>query len=63
MRRYVQWLAGYERGCMRACHCRPTARRARHILAMIRWAISAAIRLDGLSTILAFVFKRHVTIE
>ncbi|KAI0655834.1 hypothetical protein C8Q70DRAFT_400263 [Cubamyces menziesii] len=33
---YVQWLIGSERGCTTACRCRPTARRARQILVLIR---------------------------
>ncbi|KAI0738339.1 hypothetical protein C8Q80DRAFT_1114103, partial [Daedaleopsis nitida] len=34
---YVQWLIGKEQGCTGVCHCRPTARRARQVLAVMRW--------------------------
>ncbi|KAI0824508.1 hypothetical protein BC628DRAFT_1322350 [Trametes gibbosa] len=33
---YVQWLRGVERGCHTVCRCRPTARRARLVLTVIR---------------------------
>ncbi|KAI8995449.1 hypothetical protein BD414DRAFT_520712 [Trametes punicea] len=33
---YAKWLIGDERGCRTVCHCRPTARTARLILACIR---------------------------
>ncbi|KAI0738341.1 hypothetical protein C8Q80DRAFT_1262869 [Daedaleopsis nitida] len=36
---YVQWLIGKERGCSGVCHCRPTARRARQVLAAMRWLV------------------------
>ncbi|KAI0324114.1 hypothetical protein GY45DRAFT_1314317 [Cubamyces sp. BRFM 1775] len=36
---YVQWLIGNERGCTTACRCRPTARRARQVLVLIRWVV------------------------
>ncbi|PIL34806.1 hypothetical protein GSI_02593 [Ganoderma sinense ZZ0214-1] len=38
-RRYAQWLVGTERGCASVCHCRPTARRARRVLTIIRWLV------------------------
>ncbi|KAI0353430.1 hypothetical protein OH77DRAFT_629145 [Trametes cingulata] len=34
--RYVRWLIGNERECSRTCRCRPTARKARRVLALIR---------------------------
>ncbi|KAI0325202.1 hypothetical protein GY45DRAFT_1261323 [Cubamyces sp. BRFM 1775] len=39
VRWYVQWLIGSERGCTTVCHCRPTARRARQVLVLIRCAV------------------------
>ncbi|KAI0357890.1 hypothetical protein OH77DRAFT_1475742 [Trametes cingulata] len=33
---YVQWLTGNERGCSGVCRCRPSARRARQVLTVIR---------------------------
>ena len=38
-RRYAQWLVGNERGCTSICHCRPTARRARQVLTVLRWLV------------------------
>ncbi|KAI0362838.1 hypothetical protein BV20DRAFT_959479, partial [Pilatotrama ljubarskyi] len=35
-RRYILWLMGDERGCSGICRCRPTARKARQVLALIR---------------------------
>ena len=40
-RRYAQWLVGNERGCTSVCHCRPTARRARQALTVLRWLVYA----------------------
>ncbi|KAI0737091.1 hypothetical protein C8Q80DRAFT_438667 [Daedaleopsis nitida] len=37
--RYAQWLVGKERGCPGVCRCRPTARRALQVLAVIRWFV------------------------
>ena len=48
VKRYTQWLIGNERGCRAACRCRPTAHRARQILAMVRWAIRASGCCDGI---------------
>ncbi|KAI0751749.1 hypothetical protein C8Q80DRAFT_1098996 [Daedaleopsis nitida] len=42
VRQLGQWLIGNERGCMTACHCRPTARRARWILSVIVWAVGVS---------------------
>ncbi|KAI0357946.1 hypothetical protein OH77DRAFT_1450589 [Trametes cingulata] len=36
---YAKWLVGKERGCTGVCHCRPTAKRARWVLSLIRWAL------------------------
>ncbi|KAI0711749.1 hypothetical protein C8Q76DRAFT_65274 [Earliella scabrosa] len=36
---YIRWLIGNERGCSGVCHCRPTARRARQVLAFIQGAL------------------------
>ncbi|KAM5541233.1 hypothetical protein V8D89_005162 [Ganoderma adspersum] len=36
---YAQWLVGNERGCTSVCRCRPTARRARQVLTMLRWLV------------------------
>ncbi|KAI0768318.1 hypothetical protein BD413DRAFT_696126 [Trametes elegans] len=38
-RRYAEWLMGEERGCENVCRCRPTARRARQVLAVVRLAV------------------------
>ena len=38
-RRYAQWLVGEERGCTSLCRCRPTARRARQVLTVLRWLV------------------------
>ncbi|KAI1783322.1 hypothetical protein LXA43DRAFT_1047241 [Ganoderma leucocontextum] len=38
-RRYAQWLVGSERGWTSICHCRPTARKARLVLTMLRWLV------------------------
>lgn len=38
-RRYAQWLVGNERGCTSVCRCRPTARRARQVLSVLRWLV------------------------
>ncbi|KAI0659598.1 hypothetical protein C8Q70DRAFT_120564 [Cubamyces menziesii] len=38
-RLYNDWLKGKERGCTGVCHCRPTARRARQVLAGILWGV------------------------
>ena len=38
-RLYNDWLKGQERGCAAVCHCRPTARRARQVLAGILWGV------------------------
>ncbi|KAI0768320.1 kinase-like domain-containing protein [Trametes elegans] len=35
---YIQWVLGDERGCSAVCRCRPTARRARRVLSVLRWA-------------------------
>ncbi|RPD68598.1 hypothetical protein L226DRAFT_473218 [Lentinus tigrinus ALCF2SS1-7] len=37
-RRYVDWLIGRERGCLTVCRCRPSARRAIRVLAILQWA-------------------------
>ncbi|KAI0363818.1 hypothetical protein BV20DRAFT_1006793 [Pilatotrama ljubarskyi] len=37
-RRITQWLVGDERGCADFWHRRPTARRARQVLTVVRWA-------------------------
>ncbi|KAI0365217.1 hypothetical protein BV20DRAFT_954794 [Pilatotrama ljubarskyi] len=34
--RYVRWLVGNERECSGVCRCRPTAQKARQVLALIR---------------------------
>ncbi|KAI0764697.1 hypothetical protein C8Q74DRAFT_1283433 [Fomes fomentarius] len=36
---YIQWLIGKERGCTTVCHCRPSARRARQVLAIIQCVV------------------------
>ena len=36
---YIRWLIGNERGCSGVCTCRPTARRARQVLAFIQGAL------------------------
>ncbi|KAI9056603.1 hypothetical protein FKP32DRAFT_1444228 [Trametes sanguinea] len=38
---YIQWLVGNDRGCRGVCHCRPTAKTARRVMAAIRlmWPI------------------------
>lgn len=46
-RRYAQWLVGYERGCASVCHCRPTARRARLALIILRWLVNTSEFLGG----------------
>ncbi|KAI0367724.1 hypothetical protein BV20DRAFT_970298 [Pilatotrama ljubarskyi] len=33
---YVQWLTGNERGCLGVCRCRPTARKARRVLVLLK---------------------------
>ncbi|KAI0711683.1 hypothetical protein C8Q76DRAFT_769453 [Earliella scabrosa] len=38
-RRYAAWLVGKERGCTGVCHCRPSARRARQVLAALHGAV------------------------
>ncbi|OSD00597.1 hypothetical protein PYCCODRAFT_1393200 [Trametes coccinea BRFM310] len=38
-RLYLGWLEGNERGCAGVCRCRPTARRARQLLAGILWCV------------------------
>ncbi|KAH9886270.1 hypothetical protein C8Q73DRAFT_769270 [Cubamyces lactineus] len=38
---YAKWLIGSERGCTTACRCRPTARKARQVLVLIRWVVRA----------------------
>ena len=58
MRRYIQWLSGTERGCTKACHCRPTARRALRVLIVIRWAVSISTGFGGFATLIMSVFKR-----
>ncbi|KAI0666126.1 hypothetical protein C8Q78DRAFT_984975 [Trametes maxima] len=40
--RINRWLIGSERGCTGPCHCRPTARRVRQVLTIVRWAICVA---------------------
>ncbi|KAI0365046.1 hypothetical protein BV20DRAFT_955088 [Pilatotrama ljubarskyi] len=35
-KRYIKWLTGIERGCSGVCRCRPTARRARQMLTLLR---------------------------
>ncbi|KAI0363092.1 hypothetical protein BV20DRAFT_1069660 [Pilatotrama ljubarskyi] len=35
-RRFARWLIGNERRCIGVCHCRPTARRARQVLTVLR---------------------------
>ncbi|KAI0357914.1 hypothetical protein OH77DRAFT_1314205 [Trametes cingulata] len=37
--RYIRWLMGSERGCTGICRCRPTARKARQVLAFIRTVV------------------------
>ncbi|KAI0659596.1 hypothetical protein C8Q70DRAFT_1113910 [Cubamyces menziesii] len=44
-RLYNNWLKGKERGCTGVCHCRPTARRARQVLAGILWCVRAWERI------------------
>ncbi|KAI0370828.1 hypothetical protein BV20DRAFT_1043719 [Pilatotrama ljubarskyi] len=34
---FTTWLIGRERGCSRVCHCRPSARTARRVLAVFGW--------------------------
>ncbi|KAI0749749.1 hypothetical protein C8Q80DRAFT_644756 [Daedaleopsis nitida] len=36
---YARWLVGQEKGCAGVCRCRPTARRALQVLAVIRWFV------------------------
>ncbi|PIL34768.1 hypothetical protein GSI_02555 [Ganoderma sinense ZZ0214-1] len=42
--RYAQWVVGNERerGCTGVCRCRPTARRARQVLTVLRWLVYAS---------------------
>ncbi|KAI8982707.1 hypothetical protein BD414DRAFT_419062 [Trametes punicea] len=42
LRRYVQWLIGDERGCSGVCRCRPTARKARRVLSILRSVVYIA---------------------
>ncbi|KAI9056333.1 hypothetical protein FKP32DRAFT_1586135 [Trametes sanguinea] len=39
IRLYLDWLTARERGCVKPCRCRPSARRARQVLVAIRWAV------------------------
>ncbi|KAM5541274.1 hypothetical protein V8D89_005203 [Ganoderma adspersum] len=54
-RQYAQWLVGNERGCTSICHCRPTARRARQVLTVLRWLACTSEFLGR-----ACVFARRV---
>ncbi|KAM5540089.1 hypothetical protein V8D89_006229 [Ganoderma adspersum] len=45
--RYAQWLVGNERGCASVCHCRPTARRARLVLTILRWLVNTSELFGG----------------
>ncbi|KAI0328454.1 hypothetical protein GY45DRAFT_1281814 [Cubamyces sp. BRFM 1775] len=40
LRRYAQWLIGNERGCRTVCRCRPTARAALRMMAIVRFMAS-----------------------
>ncbi|KAI9069806.1 hypothetical protein FKP32DRAFT_1640417 [Trametes sanguinea] len=46
--RYTAWLTGNERGCLSACHCRPTARKARHVLIGIQQIVRMWERCSAL---------------
>ncbi|PIL34773.1 hypothetical protein GSI_02560 [Ganoderma sinense ZZ0214-1] len=54
-RRYAQWLVGNERGCTSVCRCRPTARRARQVLTVLRWLVYTSEFLGR-----GFVFMRRI---
>ncbi|KAI9069816.1 hypothetical protein FKP32DRAFT_1586615 [Trametes sanguinea] len=54
MRLYIGWLEGNERGCLGACHCCPTARRARQVLAGFLWGIRI---WEGFQSMLYRAFK------
>ncbi|KAM5541232.1 hypothetical protein V8D89_005161 [Ganoderma adspersum] len=54
-RRYAQWLVGNERGCTSVCHCRPTARRARQVLTVLRWLVYTSELISR-----AFLFGRRL---
>ena len=45
-RQYIRWLIGNERGCTTVCYCRPTARRARQVLSVLRFAARVWERLN-----------------
>ncbi|KAI0750115.1 hypothetical protein C8Q80DRAFT_673244 [Daedaleopsis nitida] len=59
--RYAQWLVGKEQGCPGVCHCRPTARRALQVLAIIRWFVHG---WDACASAFGYIvglngFRRH----
>ncbi|KAI0749750.1 hypothetical protein C8Q80DRAFT_644754 [Daedaleopsis nitida] len=59
--RYAQWLVGKEQGCPGVCRCRPTARRALQVLAVIRWLVHG---WDACASAFAYAvglcgFRRH----
>ncbi|KAI0628803.1 hypothetical protein C8Q77DRAFT_1145482 [Trametes polyzona] len=39
---YIRWLLGSEHGCTGVCRCRPTAQRARQVLALVRGLVYIA---------------------
>ncbi|KAI9069807.1 hypothetical protein FKP32DRAFT_1586604 [Trametes sanguinea] len=53
--RYTAWLIGNERGCISACHCRPTARRARQALICIRQIVRMWERCSALAYDIALI--------
>ncbi|KAI8998875.1 kinase-like domain-containing protein [Trametes punicea] len=58
-RRYIEWLIGTERGCTDVCRCRPTARKARQVLAGIRWVVGMWEMLEGVLRYMSSTL-RHV---
>ncbi|KAI9069811.1 hypothetical protein FKP32DRAFT_1586611 [Trametes sanguinea] len=54
--RYTAWLIGNERGCVSACHCRPTARRARQVLIGVRQIVRMWERCSALYHNIAYMF-------
>ena len=45
---YHRWLLGDEKGCMRACRCRPTARRVRQMITVMIWVAHISELCEGL---------------
>ncbi|EJF64988.1 hypothetical protein DICSQDRAFT_153148 [Dichomitus squalens LYAD-421 SS1] len=57
----IQWLIGTERGCKSACHCRPSAKRVRQMLTVIRGLVYTFGLLSSVPAIVRRLIPRPAT--